>query len=359
MPTTYTIHLKNLQSVKNKFWCFLASPEKQVSKEVFANSDTYLTVSQHRTGLDNSFTIPMQYIVQAGASNKAVRLNTQIQSHISKDVNLGEEWLAEFFLDNEGPELKKNKDGVVGNKEVHVVTNPFDKEREPINRWFNNITFGVKSESGFMGFTWSPAPKQEYLIVPKVRFYVATGDFESNKLVNMSSVSLAAAEINVSDFDGNNECTVTLNKDGTWTIEPGNKNQGEDSLVNLVKLLPTSAISQIKLVELCSNMHLTLNNGTVKNDEDEYVTSEGLEVNTLTSDIRNNECENFILAGTITVATLITASVVYMIAGGITIKVSKKSGSEREYEFTYDGSKGVEALKAAFAAGKTILLRKK
>lgn len=96
MTTQYTIYLINNSASTQIFWCFLARPEELVNDAgVFANSSTNLAIAPN-AGSVNTFTIPVQYIVGAGASNNAVGLNTKIDSFITKDADLGQMWDANY-----------------------------------------------------------------------------------------------------------------------------------------------------------------------------------------------------------------------------------------------------------------------
>lgn len=155
---------------------FLSEPQADYKDTVFANSSAYLTVPLFTGSQDNYFTVPLQYVVQAGASNKVVGLKTKINSSVNEETDLGEAWGLEYFIDNEGPVLSKVQDAAPLT-DVLIVTNDYDKNREQPNNWYNNITFGVRSENGFMGVTWSPQPQTKYMIRPKVEFYISNGTF--------------------------------------------------------------------------------------------------------------------------------------------------------------------------------------
>ncbi|QLK61117.1 hypothetical protein GE278_10260 [Enterobacteriaceae bacterium Kacie_13] len=360
MPTTYTIHLKNLQSADKTFWCFLNFPESQISADVYANSSANLTVSQHQHGQDDSFSIPLQYVVQAGASNKAVALNTLIQSSIKKNTDLATAWHADYYPANKGPSLYVASDEPApGNKEVDVWTNDFDKSQEPLQKWFSSLTFGVMSESGFMGVTWSPDPEQTYRIQPKVQFYVATGNFESNKLADITAISSKAANITGDSFDGNNECTVTLKTNGQWLVEPGNTNatsNGDSTLLsNLVKTNMELATAQSMLVAMYSGQLPSGTPSVLRTDK--YATSTGIKIKKQLSLTEGDGEENILITGTITIATAIAVGFAYMIASGITLTITRRAATGLEFDFNYNGTRGAEAVQQAFAAGQSIDFR--
>lgn len=360
MPTTYKIHLKNLQSADKTFWCFLNLPESQISADIYANSSANLTVSQYQSGQDDSFTIPLQYVVQAGASNQAVALNTLIQSSLKKNTDLAAAWHADYFPANKGPKLYLATDVPnPDNKEVDIWTNDFDKSQERLKNWYSSLTFGVLSQNGFMGVTWSPDPSETYRIKPKVQFYVATGSFESNTLADITAISSQSAPVTADSFDGNNECTVTLLSTGKWLVEPGNTNQIVNSnsaiLNNLVKANMELATSHSALVALFSTQHLSEIPANSKSNE--QVISAGITIKQQLTLADEEGGLNSFLTGTITVGAFIAAGFAYMIASGINLTISKRAGNGLEFEFTYNGQKGAEEVRKAFAAGQTIDFR--
>src|SRR5262249_61371312 len=105
MTTQYTIYLVNESAVTQVFWCFLAQPQELASDpNVYANSSTSLAVGPFQPGY-NTFTIPVQYIVGAGASNNAVGLNIQVTSSVQNNADLGQMWDANYATvpPNQGP----------------------------------------------------------------------------------------------------------------------------------------------------------------------------------------------------------------------------------------------------------------
>lgn len=362
MPTTYTIHLKNMQKKDNTFWCFLDLPVSEIAPEVYANSSANLTVSKYKKGQDDSFSIPLQYVIKAGASNQAVELNTRIQSSIVQDTDLGKAWHDNYNHPNKGPSLYLADDKPTpANNEVDIWTNNFDKDKEPLKNWYSNLTFGVQSQNGFMGVTWSPDPSQRYRIEPKVQFYVATGSYESNQLADITAISATSASIDEDSFDGNNECTVTLKSDGNWIVEPGNTNVTElesdpGILSELVKANVELATAHAALVAMY-NSGQTVTGVHAHLASDEYVKSTGIKLrNNITLSEDDMEA-NVIITGTITVATAISAAFLYMIASGITLRITRRAATGLEFDFSYSGSQGAEAVRNAFAAGQLIDFR--
>lgn len=263
MPTEYKINLVNLTSTSQLMWCFLSEPESTISEEVYANSNTNLNVPPSTGKEQNSFTIPLQYSVQAGASNNAVGLNIQITSSVTESTDLGVGWLASYTQDSVNtPPTLETMDATLDD-ELAITTNIYEKEDEPINSWYGSMTYGVQSSDGFIGITWSPTPATTYQIKPKVTFYVAIGDFSTNTLADINTISSSAAVVTEADFDRNNECTVTRNSDGSWVIEPGNTTptslSAELILLNSHLNLSSAHNELVKLVSRENRLKLPVN----------------------------------------------------------------------------------------------------
>lgn len=222
--TTYTIHLINDGEDNENFWCFLEAPEKLSGSNVYANSNTSISISPKYHG-KNSFIIPVQYCFGAGGSNEAVGLDIEIASEDTKNVDLGQGVSAVYnnAPPNEGPTLMKFEGKVDANNLVFEV-NHFDKTSNENNKWYSSATFGIHTHNGFIGMTWSPDPGTTITIKPKLTFYIATGNFASNTLVDFTSVSTDTAKIDLDSFL-HNEATVTWTELGTWKVSPGAPSQ--------------------------------------------------------------------------------------------------------------------------------------
>lgn len=219
----YTIYIVNESSSTQIFWCFLERPQELASDpKVFANSNTNLQIASRQPGI-NSFTIPVQYIVAAGASNNAVAPNILVQSSVTNNANLGDQWET-FYASvppNAGPTMTRY--GTSGpSQSIQMASSPFEKEKNEAYGWYSNMTFGIRTSQGFMGMTWSPDPNQQRTLTPKLSFYVTIGNYDSNSLADFTTVSRSAAEISVpSSFDILNQTTVTYTSSGTWIVTPG------------------------------------------------------------------------------------------------------------------------------------------
>ncbi|AUC76395.1 MULTISPECIES: hypothetical protein [unclassified Olleya] len=222
--TNYKIYLVNEGSTSKNFWCFLQEPVGVPSSGVYANSDTMLSVVPNYAGT-NTFTIPFQYKVAAGASNKAVGLNVQIDSSIMQDSNLEQLWNADYVTVTgsqgpQGPSLSLNQSIPSPKNTIGIRSNSFDQVQNENKKWFGNMSFGLESSNGFLGVTWTPSPSNTSTITPKFAFYVATGAYSSNSLADIATISNDSAKIELTDFK-NLEATVTLTSSGTWLVTPG------------------------------------------------------------------------------------------------------------------------------------------
>ncbi|MEM9916549.1 MAG: hypothetical protein AAF990_00555 [Bacteroidota bacterium] len=355
MATKYKIYLVNLQASSKKFWCFLDQPIQDLSGEVYANSSAFLTVPPFNPAQTNSFTIPLQYKVAVGASNKAVKLNTLVQSDMIFSTDLEKKWKATYTQDghNVGPVLAS--DGSAGLKTVVMDTNQYDKSKEPINSWYGSMTFGIESENGFIGQTWSPDPLSQYTIVPKVNFYVATGNFQSSRLADINEISLNSANITAQSFDFGNECTVTLNSDGSWDVSPGKPNA---SLMHMSRLMDThQTLVQIQekfvnMVSMASAQAAPALALAGYGPEETERRSKGITINKSKS--KAADTDGF-LTGTITVGTAVGLGFAYIISAGITLDITYRRDDGLRFDFKYNGAASREALQQAFAAGKELL----
>jgi hypothetical protein len=222
--TNYKIYLVNKGSNAQNFWCFLQEPEGVPTSDIFANSNTMLSVVPNYPGT-NTFTVPLQYKVAAGASNEAVGLNVKIDSAVMQNANLEQLWDADYVTveGNQGPQgpgLTLNPSTVSPSGTIGIKSNDFNQSQNENEKWFSNMSFGLESASGFLGVTWSPSPSVTSTITPKFAFYIATGSFTSNSLVDMTTICNESQTVELSDFL-NLEATVTLSATGTWSVTPG------------------------------------------------------------------------------------------------------------------------------------------
>jgi hypothetical protein len=227
MSEVYTIYLVNQFNKTQNFWCFLAGPD---DLGVYANSTASLAVKPADPGF-NYFTILDRHIVAAGASNLAVELGAHIvvnapvaaaASSVAHDAALGDMWDANYatWPPNEGPSLNlsqtKSPAGTIA-----IRSNAFNKAVNENNDWFSNMSFGIMSESGFIGVTWSPDPNMTRTIALRLNFYVVSGNYSSNVLANFNEFSNSSALIEVPNGFKRNKSTVTYTASGSWLVTPG------------------------------------------------------------------------------------------------------------------------------------------
>lgn len=220
-PTEYTIYLENNSATTKNFWCFLAPPQELDNKKVFANSSTNLAVAPHSQDV-NTFTIPVQYVVGAAASNEAVGLNIKVETYNTKPADLTDVFEAKYktIPPKMGPTLAKVSTASPANT-IRMDSNSFNRGTNEDGGWFSNMSFGIKTEQGFIGMTWAPPPQDKKTITPELSFYIACGSFGANSLARWEDVSESCARLQVPvDFDL--LCaTVTLDGTGSFVVTPG------------------------------------------------------------------------------------------------------------------------------------------
>lgn len=223
MATEYTIYLVNQMSSTQVFWCFLQPPEGLPSEqEVFANSSTFLAVAPNYPGT-NTFTIPVQFTVGAGASNQAVGLNIRLQSWIQLNADLTDQFTATYMgaRPPQGPNLTQTGSGATPTN-IDIITEPFDKTGNEADSWYASQSFGIQTMQGYIGMTWSPDPGVTRSLEPQLTFFVATGTYESHKLASYTDISTTSAALKApADFSLQREATVTRTSSGTWEVTPG------------------------------------------------------------------------------------------------------------------------------------------
>ncbi|WP_316636379.1 hypothetical protein [uncultured Flavobacterium sp.] len=219
--TNYSIYLKNESHEVKDFWCFLEKPDGVPSSGVYANSSTSLAVRPNYGGT-NKFIIPTQYSLGAGASNRAVGLGVQIDSSIIIDAEYKQKWEAEYASTppRQGPNLNLLQGHESPNNTIGLLSNSFDRSKNESGKWYSNASFGIQTESGFLGVTWSPSPNELFIITPKFSFYISTGSFASDELADLATIPKDSAKIELSNFK-NSEVTVTLTSAGKWLVQPG------------------------------------------------------------------------------------------------------------------------------------------
>ncbi|ELX09921.1 hypothetical protein Jab_2c20050 [Janthinobacterium sp. HH01] len=361
MATDYTIYIINKAAEKKNFWCFLDTPAMSGGGKVYANSSANLNVESDSEDT-NSFTIPLQYSVGAGASNKAVGLDVLVQSHLVKDAELGQVWNADYATmpDKAGPKLQLDDGATSPGKTLGIVTNDFDEGANDAGKWYQSQTFGINSESGFMGVTWKPSPDDDCIITPKFAFYIATGSFASNKLADMTTVSVHSAKVTLEDFSRANEAWVVLDSKGKWHVsktDPAltqrismhklldSHNQVVQAHAQLVAyasdlsahVLPAALDPQVRAIEAAtSDQTDTIDNVTW----DKRIVEAGGPGGPIT--------------GTIMVAIAATFAFTSFICGGIKFRAHGVTKGATRWKFSYDGEKSLPVLKEVLKSGAKI-----
>ncbi|CAB1275761.1 hypothetical protein [Candidatus Nitrosacidococcus tergens] len=359
MANQFKIYVVNDTSSIKDFYLFLAAPDELAGdSEVYANSNTFIKIKGNSRDQTNSFTIPIQFVFEVGASNRAVALNTRIDSSTPRDIQYGEQWQATYFPPNQGPNLIKS--GSTNNpKSVAIRTIPYDKDTDEGDGWFGSQSFGIKTSSGFAGMTWSPDPGETRTLVPKLEFYIATGTFGENVLADWTSVSSDPAIITEDDFSAGNtgEATVVRTKSGGWDVYTGKLRSSalaakSNQLSHLYQshlaicraheeLIKTAGISSDHnlLGEEC--VECVLESATVDIDDPGNSTLMGNGDNKITGTMTVSK-----VLGSIGVGALV-------LVGGSRFSISNILGKTR-FAFTYSGPKSITAISALLVAAKYV-----
>lgn len=340
MVDNYSIYLVNKSASSQTFWCFLAPPQELSNNPaVFANSSASLAVVPNDPGT-NQFVIPVQYVVGAGAGNQPVGLGVEIISSVTNPANIQDVWDATYATvpPNQGPAMAQDTTSSAPANAINIVTNNFDRVGNENAGWFSNQSFGIETEAGYIGMSWSPEPGQTRTLTPTLKFYVAVGDFGSNTLANWDDFSTNSAVIEVPSSFQYDKCTVTYTETGEWEVTPG--------VPPVLALVDNLAFFRSPAHhELMALSYLAVD--AVAKD-----TLKAVRWNPSSSDAKDNLTY---LTGTITVTTALTASFAYFVLSGISFSIDKTLNGGTTFHFSYSGPKGADAIKALFTAGAQLL----
>jgi hypothetical protein len=329
---------------------------------VFANSSASLNVTPMYAGI-NTFTIPVQYAVGAGASNNAVGLNVRIDSNVLQNTDLGQGWEASYATvpPNQGPALKRL--GAAPPGKISIKTNAFNQGGNEANGWFSSMSFGLKTKQGFIGMTWSPSSQQTRALTPKLEFYIAVGSFGSNALASWTDVSNANQRLTLADFLFN-KVTVTYTEIGNWEVEPG---EPKGALVDSRRTsVPSLSYSHERLAEAHANLvGLATRTGNMASGPVHHF-DDGIQralLDSITWDDSSSTSTatgGAVLAGVLTVRTALTASFAAFILAGVRFEITWTSTDGLKVAFSYDGHRSLEFIKSLFSPGALLefLLRR-
>jgi hypothetical protein len=174
-------------------------------------------------------------------------------------------------------------------------------------------------------------------LTPKLTFYVATGDYDSNALASWNDVSNGSQAVNAPADFLYNKCTVTYDESGNWSVTPGEP--------------PTLALTD-DLNWFLSDAHnelvamAYLSEGDIQTD-----TVVAVHWNSSTG-----ERNGVVISGTLTVATALTAAFTYFILSGTKIKFETTSESgATTLNFRYDGSQSAKYIQSIMTAGAKLI----
>lgn len=367
MTTKYTIYLINESDEDQNFWLFLTPPKELASEpKVFANSSACLMLAAGHTDATNKFEVPVQYVVGAGASNRAVALNVQIESNVVHPASLKQKWEAHYHdaPPNQGPSLKLSEDeGADGT--ICIQSNGFNQINNQANHWYSSMSFGIQTESGFVGMTWSPSPSTTRTLTPKLTFYVATGSYGASSLADYTTVSNGCAVLEVSSDFHDNEATVTLNSRGAFVVTPGappksalaaasDKSSAVHHLLQSHALLCEAHAGLIGLVGSGPELSAADGQGALRLAVPNTQPDKLVDVRWLQAS--SNAATSF-LTGRITVQSALLAAYSCFILAGIRFKITRAAAGGTSVDFSYSGSASTTALKQLFTQGASLVFK--
>lgn len=355
MTAEYTIYLVNESTSTQTFWCFLERPIELASDpSVFANSSASLAVRPFQPGT-NTFTIPVQYVVGAGASSKPVGLGVKVSASVTNDADLTDTWEADYATvpPNLGPTMQKLGTQSPA-KTIAIKSNEFDQAKNEAAGWFSNMSFGIQTDQGFLGMTWSPSPQMTRTLTPKLTFYVAVGSYGSNKLADWTDISNNSAQIVVPSSFKYNETTVTYTSTGGWVVTPGKPSNTNDYIGSLIQSHLFISKAHADLVALAQLNPSDLNLLSSTSSQTDYVKKVSWKAST--SYYSDADTELTFLAGTITVTTALAAAFSVFVLSGVSFNIQGGTAGLTTFNFTYNGTLSAEAVKSLFVAGAQIIL---
>lgn len=321
MAIVYQIYIVNQSATTQVFWCFLAPPpELAHDPGVFANSSASLAVVPNCPG-SAFFGIPVQYVVAAGASNQAVGLNVMIASDVSCEASLQQQFDVDYATvpPPQGPTMSPS--GASSPNTIALTSNAFNQAGNENQGWFSNMSFGIQSEAGFTGMTWSPAAQTTRTLTPGLTFYIAVGNYGSNALASWDDISTNSIAINVPNSFQGDSCTVTLLADGGWDQVPGRP--------------ATEALaSQSK--------------GRVQMD-----VVQNVRWNQFTA---APEGSFTYLSGTLTVSAALAAPFTYFVLSGVQFSIANSQPGQTSFAFRYSGTRSARAVMSLFQTGAQLVL---
>ena len=223
---------------------------------------------------------------------------------------------------------------------IAIVSNNFNKLSNEQAGWYSNQTFGIETEAGFIGMTWSPDAGQTRILTPNLTFYVATGPYGSNQLADYDEFSNTSAVIKApASFDQLNRCTVTYTQSGGWKVTQG---------------MPVSLAASQNLALFRSPEYRDLA-AIAQLDSGTVTTDKLVRVAWGSSLDETDPAANTVLTGTVTVATALGAAFTYFFLSSTRFEIKGSTAGATTFRFSYNGTQGAEAVKNLFVAGATLV----
>jgi len=325
--TDYVINLVNQSESTQAMWCFLAPPPGLSDQgPVYATSTAVIMVPANGTG---SFMIPDICVVGAGAMNVPVELDAQILSDVNEQVSPGDRWEVNYATVPPmiEPNLNRTGEGAPQGS-IAIATNAFNRAFNEAHEWYANQSFGMQADAGFLGVTWSPEPAQTVVLTPQPLFHIATGAFESGTLVDWGEVAAQSAEVNVPSSFSADQCTVTLQANGTWQVSAGAPQLSPDE---------ERAAAEVSLAVR------EMTNILVSVSWDQPIGYDG-----------GNGGETH-LTGTVILGMALTAAFSIFICAGIQFNITKGSVGAVRVAFDYRGARPPVAIKSLLVPGTRLV----
>jgi hypothetical protein len=165
-----------------------------------------------------------------------------------------------------------------------------------------------------------------------------------NTLADYTRISRTSAVVNApSDFNGQNECTVTYTSRGLWEVSPG---QPEENVLSA-----TIDFSNPDLyLELAAISYL---GHAIQQGNKEVAKIKSVAWN---GDEQDASVRLTYLTGILTVNTVLTAAFIAFTLSGIRFSIDQDPQSGFKVHFSYSGNRSADFIKSLFQAGATLFL---
>ena len=223
--TVFNIYLINELPDEQTVYGFLGTPQPDLptTVDLYYSSNVLATLPPQPSPQQNVWSFGVAYFLYATAGVQPVGPAYVPQSSDAQLVNADQLWKANYYQatgQRRGPDLQliqsEDASGVLS-----VQTNVYDKGAEGINQWYAGLGISLPSSVGYARQLWSPDPNQFYSIQTTPLFYVYKGSYVPKTYILSTKIPPQAQAVQASNLDDQGRCTVTLNRNGLWSIAPG------------------------------------------------------------------------------------------------------------------------------------------